>query len=112
MVRAPLGTSSDLHVIKHTFIASTYPLSIINMLVSGGLLLLHTSRTRLATLYNWDPPFRAYYPVILCFFLSNVFLVFAPLIPPAPGFRPYKDLPYWVRVSLLTISLFVLTRIL
>ncbi|KAH9928589.1 amino acid transporter [Amylocystis lapponica] len=29
-------------------------------------------------------------PVVLVFFLSNVFLVFAPLIPPAPGFSVYE----------------------
>lgn len=47
--------------------------------------------------YNWHPPFRAYTPVVGFFFLSNIFLAFAPLIPPAAGFSVYEKLPYWVR---------------
>lgn len=78
------------------------------MLVSGGLLLLHSSGTRLAAAYNWHPPFRAYYLVIVFFFISNVFLVFAPMIPPAPGFKPYKNLPYWVRLTAFSFCLIVL----
>ncbi|KAH8097008.1 amino acid transporter [Cristinia sonorae] len=73
---------------------SSYPLSLINMFVSVGLLLLHTPFLK----YEWDPPFRAYRVATVFFFLSNVFLVFAPLIPPADGFRPYEWLPYWLHV--------------
>lgn len=76
---------------------SSYPLSLINMLVSGGLLLLHIPLSGLASQYAWNPPFKAYRAVITFFFVSNIFLVFAPLVPPAPGFRPYQTLPYWVR---------------
>lgn len=50
----------------------------------------------LAARYNWNPPFQTYLPIIGFFFLSNVFLVFAPLVPPAAGFQPYEHLPYWV----------------
>lgn len=66
--------------------------------------MLRTSGSRLKSAYEWKPPFHAYYPVIACFFLSNVFLVFAPLIPPAAGFRPYAHLPYWVSDVLLLID--------
>ncbi|KAK0451030.1 APC amino acid permease [Armillaria borealis] len=71
---------------------SSYCLAIINALVSVGLLLLYTSTYKA---WNWDPPFRAPKIVIVLFFLSNVFLVLVPLIPPAPGSRTYEHLPYW-----------------
>ncbi|PBK97026.1 hypothetical protein ARMGADRAFT_724083 [Armillaria gallica] len=71
---------------------SSYCLAIINAFVSVGLLLLYTSTYKA---WNWDPPFRAPKIVIVLFFLSNVFLVVVPLIPPAPGSRTYEHLPYW-----------------
>jgi hypothetical protein len=72
---------------------SSYCLSIINTLVSGGLLLLYTPAYRV---WDWNPPFRAPKTVICLFFLSNVFLVVVPLVPPASGSRVYEHLPYWV----------------
>ncbi len=68
------------------------------MFISGGLLLIHTSILK----HDWDPPFKAYRPVVFFFFISNVFLVFAPLVPPAGGFRPYESLPYWVCFTAIT----------
>ncbi|KAH9934982.1 amino acid permease-domain-containing protein [Fomitopsis serialis] len=79
----------------------TYPISLINMLVSLGLLYLHTPlRRRLSPGLHalWAPPFRAWTPVVAVFFLSNVFLVLAPLVPPPPGFKVYENLPYWLHV--------------
>ena len=73
------------------------------MFISGGLLYIHLPDSWLPkTLqalhmsYNWHPPFRAWSPVVLFFFVSNVFLVAVPLIPPARGYRVYDHLPYWV----------------
>lgn len=83
------------------FAVSSYPLSLINSFVSGGLLLMHIPRVGLVKAYKWNPPFKTYLPVIAFFFASNLFLVFAPLVPPARGFRPYQNLPYWVRAILL-----------
>ncbi|GJE86598.1 amino acid permease [Phanerochaete sordida] len=77
---------------------SSYPLSLINSLVSGGLLVLHIPHLGLEKTYGWNPPFRAYLPVIAFFFVSNLFLAFAPLVPPAHGFEPYQSLPYWLHV--------------
>ncbi|KAI0746957.1 amino acid transporter [Daedaleopsis nitida] len=84
---------------------SSYPLALINMFVSGGLLFIHAperllpKRFRaLRASYDWVPPFRAWTSVVLFFFLSNVFLVFVPLKPPARGFKVYDDLPYWLHV--------------
>jgi len=74
---------------------SSYSLAIINTLVSFGLLLLYTSAYRE---WKWDPPFRAPRVIIGLFFLSNVFLVVLPLVPPAPGSRVYDYLPYWLHV--------------
>ncbi|KZT11572.1 amino acid transporter [Laetiporus sulphureus 93-53] len=93
----------------------TYPLSLINVFVSAGLLLLHAPpaiRPRLHWHQDdadpvWSPPFRAWTPIVGFFFLSNVFLVFAPLVPPAPGFNTYEKLPYWTHVvASSSISLF------
>ncbi len=85
-------------------LVSSYPLALINTFVSGGLVFIHLpdaalpKRFRaLRASYEWRPPFRAWTPVVLFFFLSNVFLVAVPLVPPARGYRVYEHLPYWVR---------------
>ncbi|KAF9003168.1 APC amino acid permease [Hymenopellis radicata] len=67
---------------------SSYSLAIINTLVSFGLLLLYARP-------EWDPPFRAPKPVVVAFFLSNVFLVVVPFVPPKEGGGTYEHLPYW-----------------
>ncbi|KAF8881204.1 amino acid permease-domain-containing protein [Infundibulicybe gibba] len=72
---------------------SSYSLALINALVSFGLLLLHTP---LYKVWNWNPPYQSPKTIIVLFFLSNLFLVFAPLIPPAAGSRVYDHLPYWL----------------
>ena len=56
----------------------TYPLSLINILVSGGLLWVYKNRAS----YEWYPPFKATWPVVSFFFLSNIYLVIAPFVPP------------------------------
>ena len=75
-------------------LVSSYPLTIFNLLISGGLLLLYTPAFKS---YGWRPPFRAWKAVTGFFFLSNVFLTIVPMIPPSPGFDVYEHLPYWVR---------------
>ncbi|KAI0043577.1 high affinity methionine permease [Auriscalpium vulgare] len=75
----------------------SYPLAIINAFISGGLLFLYTPYSKRKG-FDWAPPFRATWPVVLFFFLSNIFLSVAPLIKPAPGMSPYKSLPYWLHV--------------
>lgn len=81
------------HSLLTTCIGSMYSVSAINTLVSFGLLLLYTPLYRDR---KWDPPFRAPKFAIIAFFLCNVFLVVAPLMPPVPGSRTYEHLPYWV----------------
>lgn len=80
----------------------SYPLTIINSAISGGLILLYTP---FLEHWDWNPPFRASLPVVVFFFVANVFLAVAPLIPPAPERTVYLDLPYYVStVVLLSLS--------
>ncbi|PPR05490.1 hypothetical protein CVT26_009057 [Gymnopilus dilepis] len=71
---------------------SSYALSLVNTLVSFGLLLLYTRWYRS---WEWDPPYHAPKPIIILFFLSNLFLVTVPFFPPSPGAKTYDRLPYW-----------------
>ncbi|KAI0711347.1 APC amino acid permease [Earliella scabrosa] len=84
---------------------SSYPLALMNMFVSGGLLFIHAPADILPkklksvhASYDWQPPYRTWTPIVLFFFLSNVFLVAVPLMPPARGYKVYDDLPYWLHV--------------
>ncbi|KAF8655592.1 hypothetical protein AX16_003013 [Volvariella volvacea WC 439] len=70
---------------------ASYSMSLINTLVSFGLLLLYTSEFKS---WNWDPPFRAPKFIILFYFLSNLFLVTVPYIPPTTT-KVYEKLPHW-----------------
>ena len=74
---------------------SSYPLSLINMFISVGLLYIH-SRPEAVSVPGWNPPFRAYTAAIWVFFTSNVFLVVVPFIPPAPGYKVFERIPYYV----------------
>ena len=80
-------------------LVSSYPLTIFNLLISGGLLLLYTPAFKS---YDWSPPFRAWKSVVIFFFLSNIFLAVVPMIPPSPGFDVYERIPYWVCTSSCT----------
>ncbi|KAJ7624315.1 APC amino acid permease [Mycena polygramma] len=74
---------------------SSYSLTLINTLVSFGLLLLHSKAYRA---WAWDPPFRAPRTIVWLFFISNVFLALIPMIPPAPGQRTFEHIPYYMHV--------------
>jgi hypothetical protein len=78
----------------------SYPLSIVNIFVSFGLLYLHLplpARFRHPAADTWRPPVRATLPVIVFFFLSNIYLAVAPYVPPeTPDQNQYKSLPYWL----------------
>ncbi|KAJ3563673.1 hypothetical protein NP233_g8789 [Leucocoprinus birnbaumii] len=73
---------------------ASYCTTIINALVAIGVLLLHTKAYQ-AT-WHWDPPFRSPKVVVIVFFTANMFLIFAPLMPPVSGSKTYENLPYWV----------------
>ncbi|CAK3784412.1 amino acid transporter [Lecanosticta acicola] len=70
----------------------SYPLAIVNSFVALGLLYLYFHKPAWA----WNPPFKATWPVALFFFLSNVYLVFAPFVPPTEGNDIYEHLPYYL----------------
>jgi len=83
---------------------SSYSLSLINVAVSFGLLLLYT---RCYHVWDWDPPFRAPKAIVILFFLSNLFLVMVPFFPPVSTSKTYRDLPYWSHsVGGFVVSLF------
>lgn len=70
-----------------------YPFSMINALVSAGLLHIYFCPTRYRA---WSPTFRASWGVVFFFFISNVFLVVAPLLPPPlEADNVYEKLPYY-----------------
>ena len=73
----------------------SYPLNIFNALVALGLLLIYLFPN--STLgHGWSSPVRATLPVVLFFFLANIFLIIVPLVPPADGQSPYESIPYWL----------------
>lgn len=72
----------------------SYPLSIVNVFVSAGLIWIYlTRKTRFP---NWNPGIRATLPVAVFFFLSNLYLVVAPYVPPSAGQSVYNELPYYL----------------
>lgn len=70
----------------------SYPLAIVNSFVSLGLLYLYFNRQS----WNWSPPFKATLPVVIFFFLSNIYLVIAPFVPPTGDNSIYESLPYYL----------------
>ncbi|EXJ91271.1 hypothetical protein A1O1_04381 [Capronia coronata CBS 617.96] len=70
----------------------SYPLSIVNAFVAAGLLYLYINPGK----WGWSPPFRASWPVVLLFLLSNIYLAAAPFVPPEHGQNVYNDLPYYL----------------
>ncbi|KZV99463.1 high-affinity methionine permease [Exidia glandulosa HHB12029] len=84
----------------------SYPLAIVNAAISGGLTLLYVNKS-LARERKWNPPFRAGLPATIFFFIANLFLTFAPLVPPDAGAEPYKELPYWLH-AVVGVSVFMI----
>jgi amino acid transporter len=87
---SPLGFRTMLILVLNVI---SYPLAVVNTFVAGGLIWLYFHREQ----YNWYPTFRATLPVVIFFFLSNVYLVIAPFVPPeTPDQNVYEQLPYWL----------------
>ena len=80
--------------LRFVAIVVSYAMTVVNALISFGLLLLYLPPYRI---WDWNPPFRAPKTVISVYFLSNLFLVVVPFFPPAS--RTYEKLPYWVCYS-------------
>lgn len=72
----------------------SYPLNIVNATISGGLLWLQYKNYKGQE--RWVPPIKASTPVTIFFFLSSIYLVVAPYIPPTGDQSVYESLPYWI----------------
>lgn len=71
----------------------SYPLSVVNVFVSAGLIWLYCHRAQ----YHWYPPTHATLPVAVFFLLSNVYLVVTPFVPPETASQNiYEHLPYYL----------------
>ncbi|TIA30117.1 amino acid transporter [Aureobasidium pullulans] len=71
----------------------SYPLSVVNVFVSIALIWIYTHKEE----FQWNPPVKATLPVAIFFFLSNVYLVIAPFVPPpTPEQNQYTSLPYYL----------------
>lgn len=73
----------------------SYPLNVVNTAVALGL--LYAKYRTYKGQYDWKSPINAHWLVVTFFFLSSLYLVVAPYIPPTGGQSVYKDLPYWIQ---------------
>jgi hypothetical protein len=104
-----LSQSLTQNVWSNIFLFSviSYPLAVVNVFVSLALLTLYIrpySPHRAPQ--TWSPPFRATWPVVLFFLLSNIYLVVAPFIPPTDGQNIYENLPYYLH-CVVGVGIFV-----
>lgn len=75
--------------------------------MSGGLIYIYLNRSKFP---SWAPGIRASLPVVIFFFLSNVYLVVAPYVPPDAGESVYKELPYYLH-CVVAIGIFAIGAI-
>ncbi|KAJ5994402.1 hypothetical protein N7451_010126 [Penicillium sp. IBT 35674x] len=85
----------------------SYPLSIINVFVSGGLIYVYLNKARFP---DWNPKIRATLPITGFFLLSNIYLVVTPYIPPDAGQNVYRSLPYYLH-CVVALGLFAMGAI-
>ncbi|CCD27085.1 Mup1p NDAI_0J01930 [Naumovozyma dairenensis CBS 421] len=88
-----LGTPSDD---AYNFVLNliSYPMNIINFVISAGLLWIYWERRQ--GRIEWNPPIKAGIFITSFFMISNVYLIVAPYIPPSDGESVYKTIPYWL----------------
>lgn len=72
----------------------SYPMNVVNFVVSGGLLWIYWKRRQGKV--EWNPPIKAGVFVTAFFTLSNLYLIIAPYVPPTGGQSVYNSLPYWI----------------
>ncbi|KAK9478196.1 amino acid permease-domain-containing protein [Lipomyces japonicus] len=84
----------------------SYPLSVVNTAVAAGLIYLYFNKAK----YNWYPKIRATLPVAIFFFLSSLYLIIAPFVPPTAGQNVYEHLPYYLH-AVVGIALFAIGAI-
>ncbi|ANB14662.1 Mup1p [Sugiyamaella lignohabitans] len=72
----------------------SYPYSIVNAFVALALIVIYINKKRYP---EWNPPIKASLPVTVFFFLSSVYLIAAPYVPPrSAADSVYKSLPYYL----------------
>ncbi|PYH73661.1 high affinity methionine permease [Aspergillus vadensis CBS 113365] len=86
----------------------SYPLSIVNVFVSGGLVYIYLTKEK--NFPDWAPGIRATLPVTIFFCLSNMYLVVAPYVPPSAGQSVYNSLPYYLH-CVVALGIFALGAI-
>lgn len=85
----------------------SYPLSVVNTFVALGLCYIYVQKYRGKDFLDWDPPLKATLPISIFFFLSSIYLIVAPFVPPdSPENNVYKELPYYLH-CVVGIALFV-----
>ena len=72
----------------------SYPMNIVNFVVSAGLLWIYWQRRQ--GKIEWNPPIKAGVFVTTFFMLSNIYLIVAPYVPPTHGESVYEHAPYWI----------------
>lgn len=81
----------------------SYPLSVVNTFVSLGLIIIYLNRHKYP---DFNPKIRATLPVVVFFFLSSVYLIAAPFVPPSdPSQNVYTSLPYYLH-AVVGIAIF------
>ncbi|ODQ66236.1 amino acid transporter [Nadsonia fulvescens var. elongata DSM 6958] len=72
----------------------TYPLSIVNVFVSVGLIYVHFTKDKYYP--DFSPKIKSPLIVTAFFALSSIYLVVAPYVPPSDGQSVYKSIPYYL----------------
>lgn len=72
----------------------SYPMNIINFVISAGLLWIYWQRRQ--GKIEWNPPIKAGVIITTFFMLSNIYLIVAPYVPPTHGESVYEHAPYWI----------------
>ncbi|KAG6878830.1 hypothetical protein C0992_007372 [Termitomyces sp. T32_za158] len=81
----------------YNFVINTisYPLSVINALISFGIIYLSC----ISRPASWPPVGLFAQVAAFAFGCANVFLFVAPFVRPPPGGQPYEVLPYWTHAA-------------
>ncbi|KXN82126.1 High-affinity methionine permease [Leucoagaricus sp. SymC.cos] len=108
----PQGDAYNLVInpILHLLYQALYPTSVINAVISFGLIYLFlapSSRSSEHYQYRWHHLSTSTLVSTIFFGAANVFLFVAPFVPPPPGAEPYESLPYWTH-AVVGWALFVL----
>ncbi|KAA8896866.1 hypothetical protein TRICI_006821 [Trichomonascus ciferrii] len=85
----------------------SYPLSVVNTFVALALCIIYIQKYRGKAFLDWNPPIKATLPISIFFFLSSIYLIVAPFVPPdTPDNNVYEELPYYLH-CVVGIALFV-----